>query len=162
MSDPALRAGMMARHRRAWPLSTAAEQAAVALAAAAARTNRSLTHMPPSLVRHLGFAMPCRPPGCLPPARLTPTRRLGPPPPAVAPPPCRPRSHASPFLLRLANCSRGFCPQGHRRQRAPPLPAVVPANPDRIWLGPGRDGGCLLVRLCGVGGVEPADRPPDG
>src|SRR5262245_51746410 len=165
MSDPALRAGMMARHRRAWPLSTAAEQAAVALAAAAARTNRSLTHMPQSLVRHLDLAMPCRPRGCLAAAGLTATGRLGrakAPLPAASPLPGRPAVHASPLLLRLANRCRGLCQHGHRRQRAHRLLAVVPANPDRIWLGPGRDGGCLLVRLCGVGGVEPADRPPDG
>src|SRR5262249_61475496 len=89
-------------------------------------------------------------PACCP----RPARGVGvrPPPPAVSPLPGRPAVHASSLLLRLADRCRGFCQHGHRRQRAPRLLAVVPANPDRIWLGPGRDGGGLLVRLCGVGG----------
>src|SRR5262249_56444942 len=76
------------------------------------------------------------------------------PPPAASPLPGRPAVHASPLLLRLANRCRGLCQHGHRRQRAPRLLAVVPANPDRIWLGPGRDGGGRFVLLCWVrGGV---------
>src|SRR5262249_60994987 len=99
------------------------------------------------------LAAPWRRRGCRAAAGLTATGRLGrakAPLPAASPLPGRPAVHASPLLLRLANRCRGLCQHGHRRQRAHRLLAVVPANPDRIWLGPGRDGGGLLLRLCCV------------
>src|SRR5580693_3926764 len=69
---------------------------------------------------------------------------------------------AASVLLWLDHHRGDLRHHGDRRQRPHRLFAVVSADPRRIRMGSRRDRRCVLVRLCGVGGVEPADRPPDG
>ncbi len=62
-------------------------------------------------------------------------------------------------LLRLGHRRRGVRHHGRRRQRAHRVLPAVSADPDRVRLGPRRDGWGLLVRVPGLGSAQPGAGP---
>ncbi len=69
---------------------------------------------------------------------------------------------ASSLLLRLADRRGDVCHHGDRRQRADRVLAVFSADHFRVRMGARRHGRRVLLRLCGIGCRQSADRAHDG